>query len=503
MKLDRLIRGLLAVAIVLVVMAAVAILLFVTESALNVWERMSAAPAWFWGGYLLLILVLLGGGFWLIWRLLIPRRRKLRASTPRAVSEKELRAALEQADGAGIDVSLAQRELDRLAERRAGGELYIALFGDISTGKSSLIAALLPGADVDVSPVGGSTRTVKHYRWTGLLGDTVIVSDVPGAGLALDEPARDEARRAHVVTYVCEGELTRRQLDDLETLAATGKPMVVAMNKSDRYDQAEREAIMGRIREHVATLSHDAKAKAPGLTRADIPVVAVRAGGMEQVLRVSADGTETTETRARPPELEALVEAITEALASDRATLEQLRDRDVLRLAERRLESSRAEHRRQRADELVRSYTRKAVVGALAAVSPGTDILIQGYLGTAMVKELCQLYDVPARDLDVEQFLDLSQSYVGRTVPIVLALTGNAFKAFPGAGTLAGGVLHAGAYGFIFDALGRSLSQTLAARGELAPALAAQRFRESMSDNLETRARRMVEIALNASSDND
>ena len=497
MKLDRLIRGFLAVAIVLVVLAVVAVLLFVTESALNVWERLSEAPAWFWGGYLLLIVTLLGGGFWIIWKLLIPRRRRASSKPARPVDEAELRGALTEAETAGIDVSLAKRELDRLAERRAGGELYIAMFGDISTGKSSLIAALLPDADVDISPVGGSTRSVRHYRWTGLLGDTVVVSDVPGTGLALDEAARDEARRAHVVVYVCDTELTRHQLADLDTLAGSGKPLVVAMNKSDRYDAQERQAIMTRIRQHLDRLSPDAKPPRAGA----VPVVAVQAGGSEEITRVGADGRETVETRAREPQLEALAQAIQAALATDRATLEQLRDRDVLRLAEHRLATSRARHRRERADELVRSYTRKAVVGALAAVSPGTDILIQGYLGTAMVKALCELYDVPARDLDVEQFLDLSESHVGRTAPIVLALTGNAFKAFPGAGTLAGGALHAAAYGFIFDALGRSLAKTLETRGELAPAVAAQRFRDSMSEQLESRATRMVKLALTARSE--
>ena len=48
----------------------------------------------------------------------------------------------------------------------------------------------------------------------------------------------------------------------------------------------------------------------------------------------------------------------------------------------------------------VQGYSRKAVFGALAAVSPGTDILIQGYLGLNLVKELCALYEVPAREMD-------------------------------------------------------------------------------------------------------
>jgi len=490
MKLDRIIRVLLGGAIVVVVLAVVAALLFITEAAVNVWEQLSQAPAWFWGGYVLVLLALIGGGFWLIWKLLVPRRRALERESERASTEPELRAALDEAATAGIEVGAARRELDRLAERRLGGELYVVIFGEVSTGKSSLIGALLPGADVETSPVGGSSRTVRHYRWTGLMGDRVLVTDVPGTGLDLDAVAGEEAERAHVVVYVVDGDLTRAQHQDLERLSGLGKPLVVALNKSDRYTEGELEAVVGRIEERIATLAPE-----------PIPVVSVRAGGSEEIVRVEAAGTQRRETRPRPPAVEPLVAAIHEAISRDRQTLDQLRDRSVLALAERKLSASRAAHRRERADEIVSSYTKKAVVGALAAVSPGTDILIQGYLGTDMVKKLCALYDVPARDLDVEQFLDLSQSHVGRTLPIVLALIGNVFKAFPGVGTLAGGGLHAAAYGFIFDALGRSLAQTLAARGELKPALAAQRFRDNLGEDLETRTRRMVELALAASRD--
>jgi len=135
-------------------------------------------------------------------------------------------------------------------------------------------------------------------------------------------------------------------------------------------------------------------------------------------------------------------------------------------------------------------------VGALAAVSPGTDLLIQGYLGSALVRELCRLYQIPARDVEVSRLLDLSQGYVGRTLPITLAVAGNALKAFPGAGTIAGGVTHAVAYGLIFDALGRGLSRSLAEGGELRPAAAARRFRESMSEDLGARTLRIARMAI-------
>ena len=123
-------------------------------------------------------------------------------------------------------------------------------------------------------------------------------------------------------------------------------------------------------------------------------------------------------------------------------------------------------------------------------------MLIQGYIGTAMTRELCKLYGAAPRDLDIEEFLDLSQSRVGRALPLSLAVAGNGLKAFPGAGTVAGGLVHAVAYGLIFDALGRSLVLTLARHGQLVPDVAAKEFEEGVNEHIEAGVRRIARLAL-------
>jgi uncharacterized protein (DUF697 family) len=183
--------------------------------------------------------------------------------------------------------------------------------------------------------------------------------------------------------------------------------------------------------------------------------------------------------------------------------LNSLRDRAVFALAMERLDRAEVQHRSDEAQRIVESFTRKAVIGALAAISPGTDVLIQGYLGTGMVRQLCALYDVTPRDLDVERLLDLGQSRLGRTLPIVMAVAGNGLKAFPGAGTVAGGLLHAVAYGLIFDALGRSLSDALADSHALIPEQAVARFQEHLEQDLGTRAAGIARLALKLKSNPD
>jgi hypothetical protein len=217
---------------------------------------------------------------------------------------------------------------------------------------------------------------------------------------------------------------------------------------------------------------------------------------MEHILRTSPGGHEETLERPRLPDVELLRCALQRRIDEDSHTIEHLRDAAVFVLVQHKLDDAAATHRRQRATDIVREYTHKAIVGALAAVSPGTDLLVQGYLGANMVKELCALYDTPARSIEIERLLEQVQGHTGRTLPLVLALVGNTLKAFPGIGTVAGGLVHAVAYGLIFDAMGRAIVTTLASRGELHATPAAILFKETMSEGLESRARRLVEVAL-------
>ncbi|MEX0706384.1 MAG: GTPase [Woeseia sp.] len=493
MKLDRFIRVSIGVLIALLFVIAIGALLFVTESALNVWDRLLEGPALLRYGYLAGMAALLVAAAWLVVRLLVrrkPAKRKEQASRP--LTRDEIEARLRAADEAGVETGAADEELRMLAERQQTGSVHLCFFGEISTGKSSLLKALVPAADVAISAVGGSTLDIRHFRWQNDNGVEVLLTDVPGtAGIdtGLDRVAEQEARRAHVVLFVCDGDLTRAEKTALERLLALGKPLVLVLNKSDRYDAAEQALLMERLLEHVQALGGDWSRD---------QVVAVSAGGEQELIERSADGTETVRRRTRAADVGVLAVAINRLLQRDRETLDQRRDRAVFHLAAEKLDAAEERYRAQRSQQIIRTATRNAVIGAMAAVSPGTDVLIQGYIGTTMTRALCRLYGAQPRDLDIEEFLSLSQSRVGRTLPLTLAVAGNGLKAFPGLGTVAGGLVHAVAYGLIFDALGRSLVLTLKKHGALEPEKAASEFEDSIGEHIEEGVQQVARMALEA-----
>ncbi|MFK7886288.1 MAG: GTPase [Gammaproteobacteria bacterium] len=488
--MDRAIRLFFALAIVILLIGLSAGLLFVSESALNVWARLEAGPA------LLRYAFVAAGAFvvclciWLVWRFVVPRRGGETTRKSKPLTESTLREKMGAAEQRGALTDQAQHELHELKRRRETNTVHLCVFGEISAGKSTLIKALMPQANVVTSVVGGSTVDIRQFRWEDAGSGAVMLTDVPGTGAAgdsLDKVAREEALRAHVVLYVCDGDLTRQQQHAVQELHDLDKPTIIVLNKMDRYSAEQRKTIQDKLNQRVSELGSN------GVRTA---VVTVAAGGTENVTLVDAEGREQQVERERAPDLQPLKLAVREMLARDPDQLTLLRDQAVFRLADEKLDAAQAAYREQRAEAIVRGYTRKAVIGALAAISPGSDIVIQGYLGTAMTRDLSALWGASVRDMDVEEFLSMSQSRVGKALPLSLAVAGNGLKAFPGIGTVAGGLVHAVAYGLIFDALGRSLAQSLAERGEFVPDAAASAFEGSLSEHMEKSVRQVARIAI-------
>lgn len=492
---SRTLRLILASLLILLFLLGLAATLWLTESFFNVWRHLDQAPDWFFYAYLggLGLLSSLVGI--LLLRLILPAKKAKPADQqgekPPPPTREVIEEKIEQTRELGAQVHEAKAELAQLDERRAAGEIHVALFGEISSGKSSLVKALIPDAEPRVAVTGGTTRDLQQFTWTSPAGDQLILTDMPGLNEAtgdLDGMAAAEAQRAHVVVYVCEGDLTRSQYQALQTLLQLGKPTVLALNKIDRFRDEDLALVRDRLVERV----HQAER---------VEVVGVQAGGTRELVRVLPDGSEELVLRELPPKVDDLRASLQRIIDGDRNTLDELRDSAVFVLVSQRLDQAAAQARQTKADEIVSSYAKKAVVGALAAVTPGTDLIIQGYLGSQMVKELAELYQVPVRKVDTDMLLQLVQTHVGRSKTLLLALAGNTLKAFPGVGTLAGGVLHAIAYGLIFDTLGRALATTLATRGALHPVQTASLFEETLGDDLEATAKRLARVALAAARD--
>lgn len=467
-------------------MAALLWLLFAAaERALALAQRFLDLPTWLqWtlGGVLL---VFAAAGLAVLWWLLRPRRRR---RPPPAPDRGSLEQRIGQLRDRGADTGALTAELGELDRRRASSRIYVALFGEISSGKSSLVRALVPQAQIASDVRGGTTRAIGHYDGRLPDGRTLVLADVPGSreagGEAHEALAREEALRAHAVIYLCAGDLNRSQADELRWLADFGKPLLLVLNKADQWSDAERALLLERLRRH-----------ARGVASA---VLAISAGGSERYQRQLADGRTEWVERQRKPAIEPLLRALERLTAPGAEGLEDLREHAVLAGLHQRTGTLEAQTRAEQAERIVRQYARRAIVGALAAVAPGSDLVIQGVLATGLTRALAELYGVKVSEVQVEDFVQQAKLTLRTGSSIVLAIAGNALKAFPGLGTLGGGVLHAFAYALIFDSMGRALAASLAERHTLDQHDAGERLKQLLTDAGGTRLRQLATLTMEA-----
>jgi len=487
-RTSRPLRLILIAVFALIAAALLWLLIAVLHSGIGLWQDLQSLPGWASTIVILLVAAMLGmliaGGVWL----LRPRRRKAKeAVAPTRAAVDQRVDALKQRR---IDTGSLAAELAELDRRASGAELYVAVFGEISAGKTSVIRALAPAVEASVDVLGGTTRSVSHHRAPAFGNGALVLADVPGthevAGPKREQLARDEALRAHIVLYVCAGDLTRDQDTELRWLRGFGKPLVLALNKADQFSAVERRQLEQRLRERYADAA-DAFA-------------VVSAGGAERFERRLPDGRIEQVQREREPDVAALSTLLQRYADAGAQAFEPARAAAVLTAVDANAAALRTGAQQQEADAIVAKYTRRAVVGAMAAVMPGSDIVIQGVLAAALIRELARLYDIPVREVDIDAFLGQVKLTLRTSASLVLAIAGNAAKAFPGLGTLGGGVLHAIAYGLVFDSLGRAVAATLRDQRTFDSAQASASLAQLLADNSAERLRRIAGYALDRSS---
>ena len=290
----------------------------------------------------------------------------------------------------GVRGELAEdfAQIESLLDKLATGELHIAVFGRVSVGKSALGNALLGRAAFATGVLHGTTRTRNAERWQEVAGQGLHLIDTPGinelSGEERERLAFDVAAISDLVIFVVDGDMTQSELSALATLSGTQRPLLLALNKADRYTGDERTRLLARLREH-----------ARGLVREEDVVACTALPADKIVVQVAEDGTET-ETRAPQladvAALDARVRAIAEREGKTLAALNAglfaggLSDRVAERVAAAR---------RDLAQRVIRNYClAKGVAVALNPI-PVADLLAAASLDVALVLHLGKVYGQP------------------------------------------------------------------------------------------------------------
>ena len=278
--------------------------------------------------------------------------------------------------------------LESMLAKLERGEVHLSVFGRVSVGKSALANALLGESAFEVGVLHGTTRETRQRRWQQVAGSGVHLIDTPGIdeldGEAREQLAFEVAGISDLVIFVVDGDMTSRERDALALLARTERPLLIALNKADRYADDERERLLQRLREH-----------AHGMVRPeDVVAVSAQPAPLRRI-EVDANGREHLTERAQPSDIDALQARLSDVLLREGKTLSALNASLFAGRLSDNVARRIAEVRRELATRVIRQYCiGKSIAVALNPI-PVADLLAAGTLDAALVMHLGRVYGMP------------------------------------------------------------------------------------------------------------
>jgi small GTP-binding protein len=381
----------------ILVAAALGLAAWLVSSLNEMHERFARESRGLGLAFLIVLIVLMAVGA--IWLGLLAWRSRSGGAGPASepVPADVIKAASVQADQAeGVIRQLGDEQVrgelnQELGEIRAGREhreFHVVIFGTGSAGKTSLINALLGHEVGKTEATMGTTQRGESHTYTlkGVEG-TVFLTDTPGlseiGGAAREQEARELAARADLLVFVLDHDLVRTEFDPLSALVRQGKRSIVLLNKSDRFSDSDRDAILAKLRERLR-----------GLVPPD-DVIAGAAAPRPLPVRVRRqDGTTEPVLEPQPPELDALRARIGQILR---------REGDVLRagnlllrahLLSRKAQDQLSRERDQRAEEVIEKFQWITAATSFTNPFPALELLASGAVQFQMISELANVYGI-------------------------------------------------------------------------------------------------------------
>jgi GTP-binding protein Era len=290
-----------------------------------------------------------------------------------------------------------------MLEKLEHGHLHLSVFGRVSTGKSSLLNALIGRPVFATSPLHGETKLSAMQPWNEVEASGVFLIDTPGLDEAGGEErealAREVAGRSDLILFVVDADITETELDALRTVLREGRPVLLVLNKIDLYGAADRERLVESLRQ-----------RTEGLIDPGHIVPAAAEPRPQRVVEVDADGVETETERPRPPDVEALKLKLWEILEAEGKTLAALNASLFAADLSDQVGARILAARQEIGDRLIRTYCIGKGVAVAFNPIPLADLFAAAFIDVGMVVHLSRVYGLP-----------ISRSEAGALVRVIAA----------------------------------------------------------------------------------
>ena len=288
----------------------------------------------------------------------------------------------------------------RVEEELNRRDLEIVVFGTGSSGKTSLIRALLNEIVGKVSSAMGSTSQIASYRLRLRgLERAIKLIDTPGifeggkAGRLRERNALIKASHSDLILFVVDGDLREAEFKMIRGLADVGKRLFLILNKVDLRTTQEEKQLITLLR-----------ARSKGLIE---PCDVIPTTSSPQSIPIP--GSNPLQPQ---PEIDDLVRRLAKVLYEDGEELLAdnilLQCRNLNKSGKQLLDNQRAESARKCVDRY--SWISSGVV--IITPLPGIELLGTAAVNTQMVIEIAKVYGI---ELTKSRAKELAIS-VGRTL---------------------------------------------------------------------------------------
>ncbi len=291
---------------------------------------------------------------------------------------------------AQVRETLAQdyTQLEAMLEKIEHGHIHIAAVGRVSVGKSSLLNALLGKNEFKVSPLHGETTQIDMADWKEENAGGIFFVDTPGLnevdGESREKMTRDLAARVDLILFVIDSDLTHTEKEALLSISEQNRPIVLVINKSDRFNKKEQDLLLTSIRQLTASIIDPKN------------IILTCARGREQaILMVDHDGNETETTREIPPDIDHLKQRLWDILEEEGKTLAALNASLFAGNFSEQISSHILEVRQGLADRLIRTYSVSKGLSVAVNPIPIADLFAAAVLDITMVIHLSRVYGLP------------------------------------------------------------------------------------------------------------
>ena len=280
------------------------------------------------------------------------------------------------------------QQVQQLIDKLENQQVHIIAFGKVSSGKSSLLNALIGKQQFSTSPLHGETKTQQSTEWNKYQDQNMVVIDTPGtdeiAGEARQKMAHNATEIADIILFLVDGDLTRSQLQQLKQINQPNTQIILVLNKVDLYTDDEISDLLTSLIDKTKEFIH-----------ANNVVTASAAPIPQLLIKEDAQGNQTREKITVKIDVSQVKQRIWEILEQDGKTLTALNASIFAGEISDKIAKKITKLRASVADKVVTTYSIAKGVGVAFNPVPVADLLIAAGLDIAMIRKLSQVYGLP------------------------------------------------------------------------------------------------------------